>query len=51
MLEIVVLLAIIVTTVFLVGITAAFGSENQHSGRKEYYEGSISSHIVKKESK
>jgi hypothetical protein len=51
MIEVVVLLSIIVTTIFLTGLTAAFGSENKHSGRKDYYGGSISSRSAKKESK
>ena len=37
MIELLVLLSIIVTTIFLTGIAAALGSENQHSGRKDYY--------------
>ncbi|MHA1926104.1 MAG: hypothetical protein ACXABV_15400 [Candidatus Thorarchaeota archaeon] len=39
MIEIVVLLSIIVTTIFVTGIAAAFGSENRHSGREDYYGG------------
>ncbi|MHA2004829.1 MAG: hypothetical protein ACW975_10910 [Candidatus Thorarchaeota archaeon] len=37
MIEIVVLLSIIVTAVFMTGIAAALGSDTKHSGRKEYY--------------
>jgi len=43
MIEVVVLLSIIATTVFLAGITIAFGSKNKRSGRADYYRGSISS--------
>ena len=48
MIEVVVLLSIIVTTIFLTGIAAAFGSENKHSGRKDYYEQNISIHREEK---
>jgi hypothetical protein len=37
MIEIVVLLSIIVTAVFMTGIAAALGSDTKHSGRKDYY--------------
>ncbi|MFX1330429.1 MAG: hypothetical protein ACFE9W_02640 [Promethearchaeota archaeon] len=37
MLEILVVLSIIVTTVFLAGVAAAFDSGSKHSGRKDYY--------------
>ncbi|MFW9802513.1 MAG: hypothetical protein ACFFFC_07670 [Candidatus Thorarchaeota archaeon] len=43
MIEVLVLLSIIITTIFLAGITVAFGSKNRHSGRTDHYRGSISS--------
>ncbi len=48
MIEIVVLLTIIVTAIFLTGITASFGSENKHSGRTDYYGKTSSIHMEDK---
>lgn len=37
MIEVVVLLSLIITVVYLTSITAAYGSRTQHSGRRDYY--------------
>ena len=51
MIEVVVLLAIIVTTIFVTGLAAAFQSETKNSGRMDYYEGRISSRQETKRSR